>query len=41
VVLGTETEPRILVRDLLFDNEYLSEIVDDKKPWFTQMDMLD
>jgi len=27
--------------DLLFDNAYLFKVVDDKKSWFTQRDILD
>jgi len=39
--IGAETELRIKVKDLLFDDAYLSRIVNDKKSWFTQMEVLD
>ena len=39
--MGSETELRIKVKRLLFDDSYLSKVVDDKKSWFTQMEVLD
>ena len=39
--LHSETELRIQVKELLFDDAYLSNLVDDKKSWFTQMEVLD
>jgi len=39
--VGTETELRIKVTELLFDDAYLSKVVDDKKSWFTRMEVLD
>ena len=39
--LRSETELRIQVKELLFDDAYLSEVVDDKKSLFTQMEVLD
>jgi hypothetical protein len=29
------------VKKLLFDDAYLSKVIDDKKSWFTQMEVLD
>jgi hypothetical protein len=39
--LGSETESGIQVKELLFDDAYLSKVIDDKKAWFTQMEVLD
>jgi hypothetical protein len=39
--VGSETELRIKVKELLFDDTYLSKVVDDKKSWFTRMEVLD
>jgi len=40
--VGSETEHRIMVMDLLCDDAYLSKVVDDKKLWFnTGMEVLD
>jgi len=39
--MGSETELRIKVRELRFDDAYLSKVVDDKKSWFNRMDVLD
>jgi len=39
--VGSETECQIKVKKLLFDDAYLSKVVDDKKSWFTQMEVLD
>jgi len=39
--LGSETELRIQVKKLLFDDAYLSKVIDDKKSWFTRMEVLD
>ena len=33
--VGSDTELRIKVKELLFDDAYLSKVVDDKKSWFT------
>jgi len=39
--LGSETELQLQVKELLFDDAYLSKVIDDKKAWFTQMEVLD
>jgi len=39
--LGSKTELRIKVKELLIDDAYLSKVVDDKESWFTQMEVLD
>jgi len=39
--VGSETELRIKVKELLFDDAYLPTVVDDKKSWFTRMEVLD
>jgi hypothetical protein len=39
--VGSETELRIKVKELLFDDAYLSKVVDDKKSWFSWMEILD
>jgi len=39
--LRSETELQIQVEELLFDDAYLSRAVDDKKSWFTWMELLD
>jgi len=39
--VGTETELGIKDKELLFDDAYLSQVVDHKKSWFTRMDVLD
>jgi len=39
--LGIETELEIKVKEHLFDDAYVSKVVDDKKSWFTQMEVLD
>jgi len=39
--LESETELGILVKELLFDDAYLSMVIDDKKSWFTQMKVLE
>ena len=39
--LHSETELRIQVKELLFDDAYLSKVVEDKKSWFTRMEVLD
>ena len=39
--LGSETELRIQVKELLFDDAYLSKVIEDKKSWFTRMEVLD
>ena len=38
---GSETELRILIKELLFEDAYLPKIIDDKKSWFTRMEVLD
>jgi len=38
--VGSETELRIKVKKLLFDDGFLSKVVDDKKSWFTRMEVL-
>jgi len=39
--LGSETQLQIQVKELLFDDAYLSKVIKDKKAWFTQMEVLD
>jgi len=39
--LRSETELQIQVKELLFDNAYLSKVIEDKKSWFMQMEVLD
>jgi len=39
--VSSATELRIKAQELLFDNAYLARVVDDKKSWFTQMEVLD
>jgi len=39
--VGSETELRIMVKELLFDDAYLSKVIDDKKSWFTRMEVHD
>jgi len=39
--LGSETELRIQIKTLLFDDAYLSKDINDKKSWFTRMEVLD
>jgi hypothetical protein len=39
--LCSETELQIQVKELLFDYAYLSKVVEDKKSWFTRMEVLD
>jgi len=39
--LGSETELQIQVKELLFDDAYLSKVIDDKKSWFMRMEVLD
>jgi len=39
--VGSETELQINVKTLLFDDAYLSKVVNDKKSWFTRMEVLD
>jgi hypothetical protein len=39
--LGSETELRIQIKELLFDDAYLSKVIDDKKSWFTWMEVRD
>jgi len=39
--VGSEGELRIKVKELLFDDAYLSNVVDDKKSLFTRMEVLD
>jgi len=37
----SETELRIQVKEILFDDAYLSKVIDDKKSWFTWMEVFD
>jgi len=37
----SETELRIKAEELLFEDAYLSKVVNDKKSWFTRMEVLD
>jgi hypothetical protein len=39
--LGSETDLRIQVKELLFDDAYLSKFIDDQKSWFRRMEVLD
>jgi len=39
--VGCETAHQIKVEKLLFDDAYLSKVVDNKKSWFTRMEVLD
>ena len=39
--LASEAEVWIQIKELLFDDAYLSMVIDDKKSWFTQMEVLD
>ena len=39
--VGSGTELRIKVKELLFDDANLLKVVDDMKSWFTQTEMLD
>jgi len=39
-VLDPETEPWIQAKELLYEDAYLSTVLDDKKLWFTQMEMV-
>jgi hypothetical protein len=39
--LRSETELRIQVKELLLDDACLSKVVEDKKSWFTRMEVLD
>jgi hypothetical protein len=39
--VGSETELWTNVKELLFDDAYLSRVVDDKMSWFMQMEVLD
>jgi hypothetical protein len=39
--LGYETEFRIKAKEILFDDAYLSKVVDDRKTWFTGIEVLE
>jgi len=39
--LWSATELRIKVKKILFDNAYLSKVINEKKSWFMQMEVLD
>jgi len=39
--LGSETELRIQVKNHWFDDDYLANVVDNQKSWFTRIDVLD
>jgi len=39
--VGSESELRIQAKELLFDDAYLSKVIDDKKSWFTRIEVLD
>jgi len=41
VDLGSKNQLRIPVWKLLFDDAHLSNVTNDKKSWFTQMEVLD
>jgi len=38
---GSETELQIQVKELLFEDAYLSKVINDKKALFTQLEVLD
>jgi len=38
---GSETERRIQLKELLFEDADLSKVINDKKSWFTRMEVLD
>jgi hypothetical protein len=38
--LESETELRTQIKELLFDHAYVSKVIDDKKSWFTRMEVL-
>jgi hypothetical protein len=37
----SETELRIQVMELQFDDAYLSKVIEDRKSWFTRVEVLD
>jgi len=39
--LGSETQLRNQIQQLLFVDSYLSKVIDDKKSWFTWIEVLD
>ena len=39
--LRSDTVPRIQVKELLLDDAYLTKVVEEKKSWFTRMEVLD
>jgi len=39
--LWSETERRMRGKDPQFDDAYLSKVIDDKKSWFTPIELLD
>jgi hypothetical protein len=39
--LESETEHRMQKKDLMFDDTYLSKVIDETKSWFTPTDVLD
>jgi hypothetical protein len=39
--LVSETDLRIEIKDLVFDDAYFSKVIDDKKSWFTRMEVVD
>jgi hypothetical protein len=39
--VGSETDLRINLKELVFDDAYLSKVVDDQKSWFMRMEVLD
>jgi len=39
--VGSVTELRVKVKELLYDDTYLSQVVDDRKSWVPQMEVLD
>ena len=41
VDLWSETKLRIQVKEVMFDDQYLSKVVDNEKSWFTQVEMHD
>ena len=39
--LAKDTDLGIQIKELLFDDAYLSKVIDDKKSWFMRMELLD
>jgi hypothetical protein len=39
--IGSETELGIQIKELVFENAYLSKVINEKKSWFTWMEVHD